>query len=129
MVLLQVLMMPTLVLSARICPQGLEATLYACLMSLLNAGSATSDALGGLLTHLLGVTSSDFNHLFGLVLLCSCLSGIPLVLLGWIPAAVDTDSDKVSASEEGDEEDASLDDDDVTAAELVPLQAEMVKLR
>eukprot|EP00775_Hariotina_reticulata_P011919 gene11919-12063_t len=39
----QVLMMPTLVLSARLCPPGVEATLYASLMSMNNAAAATSD--------------------------------------------------------------------------------------
>lgn len=89
---LQVLFMPTLVMSARVCPEGVEATLYACLMSLLNAASGVSDALGGLLTHLFGVTAHNFDHLFALVLLTNCLLVLPLPLLAWVPAAVDRDS-------------------------------------
>jgi hypothetical protein len=35
---LQVSFMPILVLAARLCPEGVEATLFATLMSILNAG-------------------------------------------------------------------------------------------
>jgi hypothetical protein len=38
LLLLQVSFMPILVLAARLCPEGVEATLFATLMSILNAG-------------------------------------------------------------------------------------------
>lgn len=42
----QVSFMPILVLAARLCPEGVEATLFATLMSILNAGAVTGGALG-----------------------------------------------------------------------------------
>ena len=36
----EVMMTPLLALSARVCPPGVEATLYACLYSLLNLSGA-----------------------------------------------------------------------------------------
>lgn len=81
-------MMPTLVLSARICPEGVEATLYASLMSLLNAGTATADLLGAALTHAFGVTKSNFDRLAPLLVLCVSLGLVPLLFIGWVPAEV-----------------------------------------
>ena len=50
--------MPILVLAARLCPEGVEATLFATLMSILNAGSFMGSAMGAGLTSALGVTSN-----------------------------------------------------------------------
>jgi hypothetical protein len=77
--------MPTLVLSARICPEGVEATLYASLMSLLNFSSGVSDLLGGALTRLLGITSTKFDNLVPLMVVCNVLGLTPLLLLGLVP--------------------------------------------
>ena len=42
----QVAFMPLLVLAARMCPEGVEATLFALLMSILNSGGLVSGLLG-----------------------------------------------------------------------------------
>jgi hypothetical protein len=39
--------MPVLVLAARLCPEGVEATLFATLMSILNGGAFVGSFLGG----------------------------------------------------------------------------------
>eukprot|EP00884_Botryococcus_braunii_P002175 jgi/Botrbrau1/11959/Bobra.341_1s0024.1 len=62
-VLGQVSFMPILVLAARICPEGVEATLFATLMSILNAGGFTGSFLGSGLTMLFGVTATNFERL------------------------------------------------------------------
>ena len=41
---------PVLVLAARICPEGVEATLFATLMSILNGGAFLGSAFGSALT-------------------------------------------------------------------------------
>jgi len=46
--------MPVLVLSARICPPGVEATLFALLMSIVNLAGLLSHEFGAVLTHWLG---------------------------------------------------------------------------
>ena len=45
--------MPVLVLAARLCPQGMETTLFATLMSILNGGSVVGGLVGAGLTQLL----------------------------------------------------------------------------
>ena len=49
-VLGRVSFMPVLVLAARVCPEGVEATLFATLMSILNGGSVSGGFLGSGLT-------------------------------------------------------------------------------
>lgn len=49
-VLGQVSFMPILVLAARLCPEGVEATLFATLMSILNGGAFLGSAFGSVLT-------------------------------------------------------------------------------
>jgi folate/biopterin transporter len=77
--------MPVLVLAARLCPVGIEATLFALLMSVLNVSSLCSAQLGALLTHLFGVTETDFSHLWQLVLVTNLSSLLPLPLIHWLP--------------------------------------------
>lgn len=83
----QIAFMPVLVLSARLCPEGVEATLFALLMSVFNLGGLLSHELGALLTHLLGITETNFDKLWLLVLITNASSLLPLPFLGWLPAA------------------------------------------
>ncbi|KAH7447632.1 hypothetical protein KP509_01G114700 [Ceratopteris richardii] len=85
-VLAQVSFMPILVLAARICPSGVEATLFATLMSISNGGSVCGGLFGALLTQLLGVTSHNFNNLALLLIVCNVTSLIPLPLLRLLPS-------------------------------------------
>ena len=84
-VLGEISFMPVLVLAARICPEGVEATLFATLMSILNTGGVLGSALGALLTRLMGVTSDNYDNLFQLVLLCNVLTLVPLAFIRLIP--------------------------------------------
>lgn len=97
-VLGEVSFLPVLVLAARVCPEGVEATLFAALMSVFNAGGVVSGALGAGLTKALGVTADDFENLFWLVLVCNLSSLAPLAGLGWLDEAPGED-------EAGDERD------------------------
>jgi hypothetical protein len=78
--------MPVLVLSARLCPPGIEATLFALLMSIVNLAGLVSHELGALVTHWLGVTETDFGHLWQLVLLTNLTTLLPLPLVFLLPA-------------------------------------------
>ena len=77
--------MPVLVLAARLCPEGIEATLFALLMSVLNISGLCSFQLGAGLTYLLGVTESNFDNLWLLILIANLSSLLPLPLLNWLP--------------------------------------------
>ncbi|MEO0540253.1 MAG: folate/biopterin family MFS transporter [Cyanobacteria bacterium P01_A01_bin.105] len=83
----EIAFMPVLVLSARLCPAGVEATLFALLMSILNLAGLVSHELGALLTHWLGVTETNFDQLWLLVVITNLTTLLPLPLLGLLPAA------------------------------------------
>ncbi|CAK0897865.1 unnamed protein product [Prorocentrum cordatum] len=79
--------MPILVLAARICPPGVEATLFAFLMAVLNLSGFCATFLGSILTDLFHVTESDFQNLAVLTLVCNVSGLLPLALLGLVPEA------------------------------------------
>ncbi|KAJ1483450.1 folate-biopterin transporter, partial [Baffinella frigidus] len=59
--------MPILVLAARLCPEGMEGTLYATIMSISNVGGILGAQLGALLTAYLGVTEGNLENFWMLV--------------------------------------------------------------
>eukprot|EP00899_Mesostigma_viride_P010345 jgi/Mesvir1/19311/Mv10378-RA.1 len=77
----QLAFMPVLVLAARICPPGVEATLFAALMSISNGAGMVGGFMGAGLTKYLGVTSDNFTNLGLLVIICNLSSLLPLPLL------------------------------------------------
>lgn len=91
-VLGQVSFMPVLVLAARLCPPGVEATLFATLMSISNGGGVTGGVLGAGLTQFLGVTSHNFDNLVILILLCNASSLFPLAFLNLLPSGSELES-------------------------------------
>jgi len=84
-VLGQIAFMPTLVLAARLCPPGIEGTLFATLMSVFNGAGAVGAELGALLTSALGVTESNFQNLGLLVAICNLSSLLSLPFLSLLP--------------------------------------------
>lgn len=81
----QLTFMPVLILAARLCPPGIEATLFALLMSVLNLSGLVSKEGGALLTHLLGVTDTNFDQLWLLVLITNIGSVLPLIFIKLLP--------------------------------------------
>ncbi|XP_042398528.1 folate-biopterin transporter 1, chloroplastic-like isoform X1 [Zingiber officinale] len=84
-VLSQASFMPVLVLAARLCPSGIEATLFATLMSISNAGSVSGGLIGAGLTQFLNVTKDNFDNLATLIVICNLSSMLPLPLLRLLP--------------------------------------------
>lgn len=84
--MLQASFMPVLVLAARLCPQGMEATLFATLMSICNGGGVVGGLMGAGLTQLFGITKDSFDNLAFLIILCNISSLLPLPLLGLLPS-------------------------------------------
>ncbi|MEL6930288.1 MAG: folate/biopterin family MFS transporter [Cyanobacteria bacterium J06600_6] len=82
----QITWMPVLVLSARLCPKGVEATLFALLMSIWNLSGLLSHEFGALLTAWLGVTETNFDKLWLLVIITNLSTLLPLPFLGWLPS-------------------------------------------
>ncbi len=107
----QIAFMPVLVLSARLCPLGVEATLFALLMSVVNLAGLLSHELGALLTHQLGITETNFENLWLLVLLTNLSTLLPLPLLGLLPAA-----SALQAVEDAPQENTAVGDESRPAA-------------
>ncbi|WP_316426617.1 folate/biopterin family MFS transporter [Leptolyngbya boryana] len=95
----QIAFMPVLVLAARLCPPGVEATLFALLMSVVNLSGLVSYEFGALLTHWFGVTETNFDNLWILVLITNLSTLLPLPLLGWLPGADATTSEPIKLAE------------------------------
>ncbi len=81
----QIAFMPVLVLSARLCPEGVEATMFALLMSIWNLAGLLSHELGAILTQWLGVTETNFDHLWLLVTITNLSTLLPLIFVRWLP--------------------------------------------
>ena len=83
----QIAYMPVLVLAARLCPPGVEATLFALLMSVSNTANLVSYELGALLMHWLGISETNFTQLWLLVVITNFSTLLPLPFLHWLPTA------------------------------------------
>lgn len=81
----QITTMPILVLAANICPPGVEAMLYATIMSANNLSGSVGNLFGGLLTKMMGITNSDFTNLPLLVIFTNLCGLIPISFLYLIP--------------------------------------------
>lgn len=79
--------LPVLVLAARLCPPGVEATFFALLMSVNNLGGLVSYQLGAVLMYWLGITETNFNALWLLVIITNLSTLLPLIFINWLPAA------------------------------------------
>ena len=100
----QIAYMPLLVLAARICPPGVEATLFALLMSVSNLAGLVSHELGAALTHFLGVTETNFDKLWLLVTITNLSTLLPLPFINWLPEkGEETPKLTQTALEESDE--------------------------
>ncbi len=83
----QIAYMPVLVLAARLCPPGVEATFFALLMSITNLAGILSYEFGAILMHWLGITETNFEPLWLLVVITNLSTLLPLPFLNWLPAA------------------------------------------
>ncbi|KAF2285765.1 hypothetical protein GH714_007713 [Hevea brasiliensis] len=77
--------MPFLILSGRLCPPGIEGTLFALFMSINNLGSTLGSFTGAALASFLNLSSGSFdNLLLGIAIQVFC-TYIPVALLVLIP--------------------------------------------
>ena len=95
----KIVFMQVMVLAARLCPSGVEATLFALLMSVYNSAGTVSQAFGALITHWLGITATNFESLWLLVLITNLSTLLPLPFINWLPAA----EEQTEASKDGEE--------------------------
>jgi hypothetical protein len=79
--------MPVLVLCAKLCPQGIEGTLFALLMSISNFSISVSEFWGALICSWLSIKKDAYENLWLAVLIRSCLKIIPIFFLFLIPTS------------------------------------------
>lgn len=108
-VLGQIAFMPILVLAARLCPPGVEAVLFATLMSINNGAGTLGTEIGALLTKVLGVTETNFDNLGLLTVICNLSSLYPLFFIGWLDEAgskseEELEQERVLAASNGSED-------------------------
>jgi folate/biopterin transporter len=101
----QISFMPTLVLAARLCPPGVEAVLFATLMSIFNGAGTVGTEIGALMTKWAGITDSNFDNLAWLTIICNITSLWPLIFIGWL------DEVGVLSEAEIEADDGSVDND------------------
>lgn len=91
----QIMTMPICVLGARLCPSGVEASLYSMLMSVSNLGGLVSSYAGAALTEAFAITNDEFSNLWKLSLLCTGLSVLPVAFVHYVPdiSAISTSND------------------------------------
>ena len=79
--------MPLMMLACMMCPKGIEATFYALVLAVINAGYLISYWLGGALAYGLGITGEvgSFNSLPVLIGIASFVPLLSLLLLFILP--------------------------------------------
>merc|ERR1719510_2606360 len=92
--------MPQVVLTARLCPRGAEATVFAILAGFQNFGMSVSSVLGARLCDAFGVVASqegpcDFGNLTKLVILAHVIAPMACVpLTFWLVPAARIDDER-----------------------------------
>ena len=76
-----------MVIACQMCPKNIEATFYALVLAVINAGYLLSYWSGGLLTVAWGITGEvgTFGNLWKLIVTAAFLPMISLALLFWLP--------------------------------------------
>ena len=85
----QITFMPLLVLAASMCPIGVEAMLYATIMSANNLSGNIGRLFGGFLTQYMGITNDNFDNLPFLIVITNLTGLIPLLFLHLIPKKIE----------------------------------------
>ena len=84
-----IVQMPTLVMCAKLCPKGVESTVYALMTVVNNVAVTVSSTLSASLTSHYGITQTNFDNL-GILTIITCLSSLlPVVFICLAPATTE----------------------------------------
>ena len=67
--MLQLALFPLMVIGMRVCPKGLEGSMYSLLMACTNIGWSTGNLLGAGIMVMLHITASNFDNLIMFLLI------------------------------------------------------------
>jgi len=77
--------MPVLVLCAKLCPKGVEGTMFALFMSIMNLASAAATYWGAAVCAAMGIGRGRYGNLWAAILLRGVLKFLPVFFLFLIP--------------------------------------------
>jgi hypothetical protein len=86
----QLAFLPTVVLAARVCPRGVEASVYALFLSTVDVAAVVSDFSAAGMARFFGVSKYTWKGLPAIIVLCNVLRPLPLLLWfryvvgGWV---------------------------------------------
>ena len=86
-------LMPLMVLACKMCPKQVEASFYAFVLAVINLGYLVSYQLGGILTYSLGITATQFERLWILVVLSAIFPLLTQILLLCLPEKYDVNEE------------------------------------
>ena len=66
------------------CPQNIEATLYATLISTINMGKVISNYFGGLVLDGLGISATNFDNLWIAIIIANTSTLILLICINMV---------------------------------------------
>ncbi|KAG6590652.1 Folate-Biopterin transporter (FBT) Family [Phytophthora cinnamomi] len=89
--------MPSLVLCAKICPPGIEGTMFALLMSIYNFSWSVASYGGSWLCSYLQISKTNFTGLAVAVTIRSVAKLVPLFLLFMVPATTSISSSSLAS--------------------------------
>ncbi|KAG2773780.1 hypothetical protein PC129_g5347 [Phytophthora cactorum] len=89
--------MPSLVLCAKICPPGIEGTMFALLMSIYNFSWSVASYGGSWLCNYLQISKTNFTGLATAVTIRSVAKIVPLFLLFMVPATTSISSSSLAS--------------------------------
>ncbi len=92
----QFLLLPTVVLAAKICPVGVEGSLYALLMSISNLAGVLSSEWGSIFANMYGIDRNHFENLWKLIILCNVIDLLPIASIALVvePAPINVPSEE-----------------------------------
>ena len=82
----EIIFLPVAVLAAKLAPKGLEGTVYATTMSVLNVSWMLSSFYSGIISSAFGVREGHYERLTSLIVVTNLISLLPLFFLRWVPS-------------------------------------------
>ncbi|KAH8584255.1 folate biopterin transporter [Cryptosporidium sp. chipmunk genotype I] len=80
----EIQLLPLLVMTTKLCPKGLEGSVYAVMMSIRSLGTGVSKVISAGLAYSLGITAFNFSNLGLLIWISSAFLLLPLLFLNLV---------------------------------------------
>ncbi|VWU48638.1 folate transporter 2, putative [Hepatocystis sp. ex Piliocolobus tephrosceles] len=82
----EIQLLPLFILTANVCQPGLEASVFATILSIKNLGSLTKKGTSSLLTYMMAIDSYNFDHLSLYIFICGLFLLSSLLCVPFLPS-------------------------------------------